>query len=117
MRQVTREIVQSFLSGRPRTIGNSNTDGRTLFLHGNAIARKETDGGLSICSGGWQSRTTKERLNGLPGVSISQKDWTWYLNGKEWDGHWTNLNTWNVPAFGASIEQRIKEDRPVTFPM
>jgi hypothetical protein len=30
--------------------------------------------------------TTKERLNGLNGVNIHQKDFQWYLNGEAWNG-------------------------------
>ena len=41
---------------------------------------------LSITNAGWESNTTKERLNGLDGVSIQQKAGIWYLNGKEWEG-------------------------------
>jgi len=33
----------------------------------------------------------RERLNALNGVSIAQKNFVWYLNGKEWDGSWTKI--------------------------
>ena len=46
---------------------------------------------LSISNAGWQSNTTKERLNGLPNVGIYQKNWQWYLNGNEWNGEWTRV--------------------------
>ena len=46
---------------------------------------------LSISNAGWESNTTKERLNGLPGVSIRQKNWSWFLNGEEWDGNWKRI--------------------------
>ena len=91
MRQVTRDIVSAFIARTPSTKGNSHTDGVTLYLHGNAIARHGA-AGLEISNAGWQSNTTKERLNGLPGVSISQKNWAWFLNGKEWDGSWVTVS-------------------------
>jgi hypothetical protein len=47
---------------------------------------------LQISNAGWASNTTKERLNGIPGVHIKQKNWTWYLNGQEWDGGWKRIS-------------------------
>ena len=34
----------------------------------------------------WFSKTTKERLNALPNVSIVQQKGNWYLNGNFWQG-------------------------------
>jgi len=44
-----------------------------------------------ITNAGWQSNTTKERLNGLSGVSIYQKNFQWFLNGKPWNGDWITV--------------------------
>ena len=55
------------------------------------IAEFNANDGLWINDGGWQSNTTKERLNGLPNVSIHQKDFQWYLNGEAWDGEWVYI--------------------------
>ena len=41
---------------------------------------------LSITNCGWETATTKERLNALPNVRIQQKKGIWYLNDVEWDG-------------------------------
>lgn len=95
MRKITEEVVGAFERMTPRTLGNTHTDGMSLFLHGNEIARHTTEG-IKITNAGWMSNTTKERLNGLRGVSISQKKGVWYLNGKEWDGEWVLVSTWNV---------------------
>lgn len=59
-----------------------------MLLHGNEIAYRYNDPErtLTITNAGWFSNTTKERLNSIPGVSISQKKGVWYLNGNEWDG-------------------------------
>jgi hypothetical protein len=32
----------------------------------------------------------------LNGVRIHQKNYQWYLNGKEWDGKMTDVNKWNA---------------------
>ena len=65
----------------------------TLSLFGNDIAiHKKTEDNRSvfkITNANWQSRTTKERLNGVQGVSICQRAGVWYLNGVPWDGTWT----------------------------
>ena len=57
-----------------------------VFLHGNHIASVDTaTNQLQIFDGGWQSVTTKSRLNALldefaNGARIFQKNWTWYLS-------------------------------------
>lgn len=91
MRKVTTDIIRAFYSHTPCRINNSTTDEDSLYLHGNKIAQFR-DGTLWITNAGWQSNTTKERLNGLNGVSISQKDFVWFLNGKEWNGEWIEIS-------------------------
>ena len=39
-----------------------------------------------IDSCGYMTHTTKERLNGIPGIQVVQRKGVWYLNGIEWDG-------------------------------
>jgi hypothetical protein len=94
MRKITREIVDAFQNSRSLTIGNSRTNGESLWLFGNKIAEIRRDG-LWICNGGWDSATTKERLNGLSGVHIVQRRGVWLLNERVWDGRWVNVNAWN----------------------
>jgi hypothetical protein len=66
MRKVTREIVQSWARGESRTIGNTCTDGDTIWLHGNAIAWKTGDADvIALTLAGWNTVTTRERLNGV----------------------------------------------------
>lgn len=97
MRKVTNNAVNAFLAGRNFSEGNTTVcdynSYTVLLLHGNKIAELEYSGAgkdfkrtLLIRNCGWFSNTTKERLNALPGVSISQKKGIWYLNGKEWNG-------------------------------
>ena len=55
-------------------------------LHGNLIARVG-DNFVQILDGGWQSVTTKSRLNALlsefsPGTSVFQKNWEWFVGYK-----------------------------------
>ena len=69
-----------------------NIDGVSfVYLHGNKIA-DVGDGFLRLYDGGFQSKTTKSRLNailqehGLPGECVFQKQWTWFVNLKTGNG-------------------------------
>ena len=64
-----------------------------LKLFGNKIAARYEDGRTWISNAGWDSNTTKERLNGFQFVRINQKKGEWYLNGKLWDGSPTYIDT------------------------
>ena len=109
MRKITREIVNAFQNSRSLTIGNSRTNGESLWLFENRIAEIKRDG-LWISNCGWKSATTKERLNGLSGVNIVQRGGTWYLNGFEWDGEWTHVDTWNSMRGIAYEPESIPEE-------
>lgn len=104
MRQITQESVNAFLACKPFKKANMQVEilatenGKpclvVLRLHGNRIAelhKNERGRVLKISNAGWQSNTTKERLNALPNVSIYQKNWQWYLNGNLWDGKWIEV--------------------------
>ena len=95
MRKITKESVNAFLMGKTFSKGNMSVvkDGETfrLKLHGNTIAIIDELGVMSVSNAGWASNTTKERLNGLPNVSVHQKNWNWYLNGNEWGGEWKRI--------------------------
>ena len=89
-KKITIESVRNFLDGVPFKKSNMEVsrEGTIYYLklHGNKIAALEPDGKMWISNAGWFSRTTKERLNGLPGVAIYQKNYNWILNGNQWDG-------------------------------
>lgn len=92
MRAITNDSINAFMNAK--TFKRQNMEVETLpnvtilKLHGNAIAYRYNDPKrtLSITNCGWFSNTTKERLNGLPKVSINQVRGVWFLNGKEWNG-------------------------------
>ena len=55
-----------------------------VYLHGNHIATVMNDTML-LFDGGWQSNTTKSRLNALcnefaTGFGIFQKNWEWFVS-------------------------------------
>ena len=65
---------------------NSNTDCSTVYLHNNRIATVDHNtNALKLSSCGWQSVTTKSRLNAIlqgliVGASVYQKQFNWFLN-------------------------------------
>lgn len=92
MKKITEESVKAFMNAKPFKKSNMSVEVlenvTILRLHRNAIAYRYNDPErtLSITNCGWFSLTTKERLNGIPGVVVIQKNFKWYLNGAEWDG-------------------------------
>lgn len=65
-----------------------NIDGVSfVYLHGNKIA-EVGDTFIRLYDGGWQSNTTKSRLNailwehGIGGESVFQKSYQWFLRSK-----------------------------------
>ena len=57
-----------------------------VYLHGSHIATYNyANKELSLFDGGWQSNTTKSRLNALcdelaTGFSVFQKNWEWFVS-------------------------------------
>jgi hypothetical protein len=112
VRKIERLMTRAIFDGRSWRQGNTEvrwsrfphqTYGQVL-LHGNKIAEvwttKSGEWRLSISDAGWQTVTTKSRLNALigelvnPRLRISQSDWEWSLIGTDgtatpWLGDWT----------------------------
>jgi len=92
MRKITQDAIRAFRIRQPFKRGNTQVkvldNSVALYLHGNMIAEYAADGALYINDGGWQSNTTKERLNGLPNVFVYQRNFEWFLNGERWTGDW-----------------------------
>ena len=63
-----------------------------LKLHNNKIAALLADNRMWISNAGWATNTTKERLNGLPGVRVNQKNYQWFVNGIPWTGEPVYIN-------------------------
>ena len=96
MRKITSEAVSAFLERKTFKKSNMEVDqgyGQfRLKLHGNVIATIDELGVLFVSNAGWATNTTKERLNGIPGVSVHQRNWNWFLNDVEWDGSWKRIS-------------------------
>ena len=90
MRKITKEIVAAFMNHECKQIGNSRTDGKALYLHENPIA-VHLSKGINITTADWNTPTTRERLNGLPGVRVYVRDHQLYLNDRPWGGSWIEV--------------------------
>ena len=85
MRQVTRIMSDAFWNGERKSMSNTTVQNKEMYLFGNRIAWVY-DGKLYFTMCGWNTPTTRERLNGL-GVRVSQKNYKPYWNGKEISDH------------------------------
>ena len=94
MKKITKEAVTALYGKYEWTKGNTKvntTDGNSsMYLNGSCIARL-TPNGLEINHQGDLTNMTKERLNGVPGVSIRQLDFVWYLNGVVMKDGWNKI--------------------------
>ena len=90
MRKIETLMVNAVKAGRDWHLGNTRVDvtdyGIAVRLHGHVIAELHTeDHILWITDAGWQTTTTKSRLNALlrgitPGrACVYQKDYVWHL--------------------------------------
>ncbi len=88
MRKIERLMNDAITNGKEFKLTNTmvtHQDGVAfVFLHGNNIAQIG-DNFIRLFDGGWQSNTTKSRLNailrvhGEPGDCVFQKKWEWFV--------------------------------------
>ena len=102
--------------------GHSSLEGQSyettsigLKLHGHEIMTFLPNGDTRLDSCGWQTHTTKDRLNHyLPkSFRITQKNWTWYLARVEpptyWDGtRWLFFNGITINDVGEVNSEPIQ---------
>lgn len=97
MKIVTQKAVACFRNGGNAKFSNTEVVTENgvskMYLFGNLIAILDHNVGgvMKITNAGWESNTTKERLNALPNVNIHQKNFVWYLNGEAWNGQLTTI--------------------------
>jgi|TARA_R110002020_G_C15900490_1_gene740933 hypothetical protein len=89
-RKITDQAVSAFYAGANLTKSNMFVTQKQMYLHGNMIAKID-NGDLFITTCGWNTPTTKERLNGLSGVRVNTKAYQLYLNGEPWNGDWIKV--------------------------
>ena len=91
MRKLERQMIDAIKHRTSQTCGSntrvdSDNTGSHVYLHGHKIAKVAPDGTLSVNSCGWETVTTKSRLNALIDCfsefvsdGIYQKDFTWWV--------------------------------------
>lgn len=87
MRKVTEQIKKAFEEGRSLKVGNTETDGQTVWLHGNAIVKRDADGLVRWSLAGWNTPTTRERVNGIANANVFQFKFEPVLNGEVIDAN------------------------------
>ena len=86
--QMNRAIANrtDWSSSNTRVEFNDSTNCSSVFLHGHNIATFDHNlKAVKISSCGWQTVTTKSRLNAILsevkyGCSVFQKQWNWYVS-------------------------------------
>ena len=58
-------IARAFLDGKAKRLKNDNTDGYRLMYHGNTIAIHAGQGRIQATLAGWDTVTTRARVNQL----------------------------------------------------
>ena len=95
MRKIETLMNAAISEGKDFKLDNTQVvtinDVSFVYLHDNLIAQVD-DKGIVLYDGGYQSNTTKSRLNailsehGIAGEGVFQKNWTWMIrlyNGTE----------------------------------
>jgi len=85
MRTITSQIRAAFETQTAKRIGNTRTDGQTVWLHGNPIVRRCADGIVEVSWAGWETTTTRERISGITGARVNLSKRSSHLNGKPCD--------------------------------
>ena len=103
MRKIESEMNRAIAQGRNWCGGNTtvhydpSNGASRVYLHGNLIA-EIGQGYIQIFDGGWQSNTTKSRLNaifdanGCPGEGVFQKAWKWFVRVNQGGGNFATVD-------------------------
>lgn len=86
------KMVRGKRNADRRKVGNNTYaeilhDGSVgIMLHSTYVVKIHEDGTFTLNSGGWQTLTTKDRINQYSPKRVYQKDFTWYvrMNGKDY---------------------------------
>jgi hypothetical protein len=107
MRKIETQMIQAIQQNKNWSSGNTQviTEDNTskVYLHGNHIATVTDNDNMTIYDGGWQSVTTKSRLNALcdefciTGEGIFQKNYKWFV--RKFIGQAGTSKVYNVDDF------------------
>ncbi len=93
MRKIETQMNNAISEGTDWRTANTRVETvegvSSVYLHNNLIA-EVTDDSIKLYDGGWQSNTTKSRLNailsehGVTGEGVFQKNFEWFI--RLWNG-------------------------------
>jgi len=90
MRQIERDMISAIKLGKcwrkdNTEVYTNDNNASLVYLHGNHIATV-TDNNVRVFDGGWQTNTTKSRLNAIINEfcdaltdGVFQKDYQWFI--------------------------------------
>lgn len=99
MRTITKQSIHAFLnaekfnSSNTRVIVEPNVTILSLFGNNIAFQYNDPERTLSITTCGYNTASTRERLNGLPNVWVTTKKEQMFLNGQPWDGELIDVDS------------------------
>jgi len=89
MRKIEEQMIQAIKDNKDWKSANTEVQdtpyGSLVYLHGNHIATV-TDDAVQLFDGGWQSNTTKSRLNAIceafciVGEGVFQEKFEWFVH-------------------------------------
>lgn len=89
--QMTSAISRrgNFSKSNTQVVTDSSGDS-SVYLHGHRIATIHNNNDITLSSCGWETVTTKSRLNAILddfayGLRIFQRDWCWYIGTSDKD--------------------------------
>lgn len=86
-------MVRGKRNANRRKVGNNTyaeilPDGSVgITLHSTCVVKIHQDGTYTLSNGGWQTPTTKDRINQYSPVRVYQRNYEWFVtlhNGKEY---------------------------------
>ena len=87
MRKIEKDMLYGWLADKPFKCRNTQVvvvaGIKTLYLHGNTIAKGEVGKPTptTVTMAGWNTCTTRSRLNALPNVNCYMRKGVAYING------------------------------------
>jgi hypothetical protein len=98
------------------TVRYTRTDGTIVWrLHRTDVVTKHPDGTFTLNTGGWETVTTKDRINNYSPARVFQKNHAWFVAGRKPDGSydWDNVTPFydgmKVDARGVAIPGIVPE--------
>jgi hypothetical protein len=106
-------VCRAFIERKKKSLKNDTSINNELFYHGNMIASWNPDGSLSWTLAGWNTKTTRLRLNQLFDMlnlpfRVGQKDNTpYFYNRVTNELRWISSNkTYTVERFDVEVLRR-----------